>query len=81
MAWIRPGSLLILLAHLGLRPAARRVDRLPSTTETEVETSYLFRAVCQEGDEAHISRLSLEPSVTSVSWNVCELTVLTAAGE
>jgi hypothetical protein len=65
---------------VGLRPVARRVGRLPATTETEVETSYLFRAVCQAGDEARISRLSLEPSVTSLSWNVCEPTVLTAAG-
>jgi putative Mg2+ transporter-C (MgtC) family protein len=109
----------ILLAHLALRPVARRVDRLPATTDTEVETIYDFRAVCRAGDEAHIralvvqsltredfvrrsvrsedlntgsglvevtaelhchghdgvalenavSRLSLEPSVSSVTWN------------
>jgi len=113
---------LVLLAHLGLRPVARRVDRLPATTETEVETIYSFRAVCRAADEAHIralvvqalarddfvlrsvrsedldhgsglvevtaelqrygrddvaleaavSRLSLEPSVSSVSWNTRE---------
>jgi putative Mg2+ transporter-C (MgtC) family protein len=125
------GAGLILLAHLGLRPVARRVDRLPASTETEVETSYRFRAVCRAGDEAHIralvaqaltrddfvlrslrsedldgasglveitaelqrygrdhvaleaavSRLSLEPSVSSVSWNIDEpaAAILTAA--
>jgi putative Mg2+ transporter-C (MgtC) family protein len=124
---------LILAAHLGLRPVARRVDRLPATTETEVETSYHFRAVCRAGDEAHIralvaqaltrddfvlrslrsedldgaggpveitaelqrygrddvaleaavSRLSLEPSVSSVSWNSDEPAgaILTAGQE
>jgi putative Mg2+ transporter-C (MgtC) family protein len=112
----------VLLAHLGLRPVARRVDRLPATAETEVETLYSFRAVCRAADEAHIrvlvvqsltgrdftlhslrsqdlaagsglveviaelqrygrddvaleaavSRLSLEPSVNSVSWSVVQ---------
>jgi putative Mg2+ transporter-C (MgtC) family protein len=110
---------LILTAHLGLRPAARRIDRLPAGPDTEVETTYQFRAVARAADEAHIrtlvlreltrdafvlhsvrsrdldggtglvevsaelqhhgrddaaleaavSRLSLEPSVSSVSWN------------
>jgi putative Mg2+ transporter-C (MgtC) family protein len=104
---------------------------MPASTETEVETSYRFRAVCRARDEAHIralvaqaltrddfvlrslrseeldgatglveitadlqrharddvaleaavSRLSLEPSVSSVSWNSCEPAVLTAAEE
>ena len=122
---------LILLAHLGLRPVARRVDRLPATTETEVETIYDFRAVCRAADEAHIralvvqaltrgdfvlhsvrsedldpggglvevtaelhrygrddvaleaavSRLSLEPSVSSVTWNTREPTALLVAEE
>jgi putative Mg2+ transporter-C (MgtC) family protein len=113
---------LVLLAHLVLRPIGRRVDRLPATTETEVETIYSFRAVCQAADQAHIralvvqaltrddfvlrsvrsedldlgsglvevtaelhrygrddvaleaavSRLSLEPSVSSVTWNTGE---------
>jgi putative Mg2+ transporter-C (MgtC) family protein len=109
---------LVLLAHLGLRPIARKLDRMPATSETEVETVYSFRAVCRAADEAHIralvvqalarddfvlhsvrskdlngsglvevtaelkrygrddialeaavSRLSLEPSVSSVTWN------------
>jgi putative Mg2+ transporter-C (MgtC) family protein len=124
---------LILAAHLVLRPVGRRVDRLPATAETEVETGYSFRVVCRAGDEAHIralvaqaltrddfvlrslrsedliaggglveitaelqrygrddvaleaavSRLSLEPSVSSVSWNSNEPApaILTAAEE
>jgi putative Mg2+ transporter-C (MgtC) family protein len=121
----------VLTAHLALRPIARRVDRLPATTETEVETIYAFRAVCRAADEAHIrtlvvhaltgnefvlrsvrsddlnagsgavevtaelqrygrddvaleaavSRLSLEPSVSSVSWSIIEPTVSALAAE
>jgi len=116
------GALLVVVAHLALRPVARRIDKLPAGTETEVETLYRFRATCRSADEAHIraltvqaltrddfviravrsedldagsglveviadlqrygrddvaleaavSRLSLEPSVTSVTWNVVE---------
>jgi putative Mg2+ transporter-C (MgtC) family protein len=51
---------LILLAHLALRPIARRVDRLPAGTETEVETSYDFHAVCRAADEAHIRALVVQ---------------------
>ncbi len=119
---------LILTAHLALRPAARRVDRLPAAPGTEVETTYRFRAVARAADESHIrtllvrelarddfvlhsvrshdldggsglvevtaelqhhgrddealeaavSRLSLEPSVSSVTWNTCEPTPLAA---
>jgi putative Mg2+ transporter-C (MgtC) family protein len=47
----------VLLAHLALRPIARRVDRLPASTETEVETIYSFHAVCRAADEAHIRAL------------------------
>ena len=121
----------MLLAHLALRPIARRLDRLPATTETEVETAYNFRAVCRSADEAHIralvaqelardefvlrslrsqdlnhgsglvevtaelyrfgrddialetavSRLSLEPSVSTVTWNIREPAALVAAEE
>jgi putative Mg2+ transporter-C (MgtC) family protein len=113
---------LVVALHLGLRPLARRIDRMPATGDSEVETVYRFRAVCRAVDEAHIralvvqalggsefvlravtsedlgvdgtsvevvvelerigrddlaleqavSRLSLEPSVTSVSWVVVD---------
>ena len=116
------GAVLVVAAHALLRPLARRLDRIPATEESEVETVYTFRAVCRAADEAHIralvvqaltrdefvlravrsqdldpqsdlveveadlqrfgrddvalesavSRLSLEPSVSSVSWNVIE---------
>jgi putative Mg2+ transporter-C (MgtC) family protein len=115
-------TVLVLLAHLGLRPLARRIDRLPAITDTEVETIYDFRAICRAADKTHIrvlvvqalthddftlhsvrsedlnagsglvevtaelhrygrddvaleaavSRLSLEPSVSSVTWNTRE---------
>jgi putative Mg2+ transporter-C (MgtC) family protein len=122
---------LVLLAHLTLRPIARRLDRLPASSETEVETAYDFRAVCRAAGEAHIraliaqellrddfvlhslhsqnldrgrglveisaglhrqgrddlaleaavSRLSLEPSVSSITWNTCEPAALARAEE
>ncbi|HYZ52606.1 MAG TPA: MgtC/SapB family protein [Streptosporangiaceae bacterium] len=118
------GAALVVLAHLLLRPIGRRVDRLPATSGSEIETMYKFSAVCTSADEARIralvvqaltrdefvlravhsedlepgngrvevvadlqrygrddvaleaavSRLSLEPSVSSVSWNVLEPT-------
>jgi putative Mg2+ transporter-C (MgtC) family protein len=124
-------AVLVLIAHLGLRPVARRIDRLPAGTGTEVETVYNFRAVCQAAEEAHIraliaqemardgfalhslhshnvgrgsglveviaelqrpgrddlalegavSRLSLEPSVSSITWNACEPAALAGAEE
>jgi putative Mg2+ transporter-C (MgtC) family protein len=123
------GAGLILLGHLALRPVARRVDRLPATAETEVETGYIFRAVCRATDQAHVrallvqeldrdgfvlhslrshdldagrdlaeiiadlhhlgrddlaleaavSRLSIEPAVSSVTWNACDPAALVAA--
>jgi putative Mg2+ transporter-C (MgtC) family protein len=115
-------ALLVVLVHVGLRPVARRIDRLPAAPDSEVQTLYRFRAVCRAEDEAHIrasvaqaltrdqfvltalrsedlaggsgrveviaelqrmgrddvalesavSRLSLEPSVSAVTWNVVE---------
>jgi putative Mg2+ transporter-C (MgtC) family protein len=61
----RPGDLvtvpgsgdLILTAHLALRPVARRIDRLPAAPDSEVETTYSFRAVTRAADEAHIRTL------------------------
>jgi putative Mg2+ transporter-C (MgtC) family protein len=32
------GSILVVIAHMALRPLALRVDRMPTTEETEVET-------------------------------------------
>jgi putative Mg2+ transporter-C (MgtC) family protein len=113
---------LVVLVHVGLRPAARRIDRLPAAPDSEVQTLYRFRVVCRAEDEAHIrasvvqalsggqfvltalrsedldsgtgrveviaelqrlgrddialesavSRLSLEPGVSAVTWSVIE---------
>jgi putative Mg2+ transporter-C (MgtC) family protein len=115
---------LVVILHVSLRPVARRIDRIPTTRDSEVETVYRFRAVCRSSDEAHIralvvqalsrgefllraviskdiggdgafvevvvelaregrddlaleqavSRLSLEPSVSAVSWLVLDAT-------
>jgi putative Mg2+ transporter-C (MgtC) family protein len=125
------GAGLILLGHLGLRPVARRVDRLPAAPGIEIETSYSFRAVCRAAEQAHIralmvqelerdgfvlhsvrsedldtgsglaeitadlhrdgrddlaletavSRLSIEPAVRSLVWNVCQPAALAEAEE
>ena len=126
------GALLVVAAHVLLRPIARTLDRLPASEESEVLTVYSFHAVCRSAEEAHIralvvqaisgdefvlravrsedldrgtdlveveaelqrfgrddvaleaavSRLSLEPSITSVSWSVVEEPgVALAAGE
>ncbi len=39
------GAILVVAAHAQLRPVARRIDRIPATDESEVETIYSFRAV------------------------------------
>lgn len=125
------GAVLVVAAHLLLRPVARRIDKMPAGSETELETLYRFRAICRSADEAHIralavqaltrddfllravrsedldgggglvevtaelqrygrddvaleaavSRLSLEPSVSAVTWNVVETTVPLAAAD
>ncbi len=54
------GALLVVVAHVALRPVARRLDRLPATEDTEIETVYLFRAVCHSADEAHIGALVVQ---------------------
>jgi putative Mg2+ transporter-C (MgtC) family protein len=124
-------AVLVVAVHLTLRPAARRIDRMPASEDSEVETTYEFRAVCHAADEAHIrallvqalakedfvlravhsqdldqgadlvevsaelhlygrddvaleqavSRLSLEPSVSSVSWAVLDASATVVADE
>ena len=125
------GAGLVLAAHLLLRPIARRLDRLPASPQSEVETGYTFRAVSRAAYEAHIralvlqavtregfvlrslrshdldapgglvevtaelqrsgrddvalegivSRVSLEPSVSSVTWSTREQATLPAVEE
>ena len=54
------GAVLVVAAHLALRPVARRIDKLPAGAETEVETLYRFRATCRSADEAHIRALAVQ---------------------
>jgi putative Mg2+ transporter-C (MgtC) family protein len=51
---------LVRTAHLLLRPVARRLDRLPASPQTEVETVYTFRAVVRAADEAHVRALVVQ---------------------
>ena len=51
---------LIVVLHLALRPLARQLDKLPATSDSEVETIYRFRAVCRSSDEAHIRALVVQ---------------------
>ena len=48
---------LILAAHLALRPVAQRSAGSPAAPDSEVETTYQFRAVTRAADEAHIRTL------------------------
>jgi putative Mg2+ transporter-C (MgtC) family protein len=74
-------TVLVLVAHLALRPVARRVDRLPASTRTEAETAYSFRAVCGAADEARVRTLIVQTlaradfelrSVGSENLNQCD---------
>ena len=56
------GAVLVVAAHLLLRPVARRIDKMPAGSETEVETLYRFRAICRSADEAHIRALAVQAS-------------------
>jgi hypothetical protein len=47
----------VLLAHLALRPLARKLDRMPAGSETEAETAYKLRAVCRARQLRHLEHL------------------------
>jgi putative Mg2+ transporter-C (MgtC) family protein len=51
---------LVLVAHVGLRPVARSVDRLPVGTQAKPETAYNIRAVCGAADEARVRTLVVQ---------------------
>ncbi|MCC5951201.1 MAG: MgtC/SapB family protein [Acidimicrobiia bacterium] len=53
------GAVIVAAANLFLRPVARKIDRLP-VDDTEVETTYRFRAVCRHAQEAHVRALLLQ---------------------
>ena len=52
------GTAVVLAAHLGLRPVARRVDALRKTAP-DVETYYRIRVVCEERQEGLIRTILL----------------------
>jgi putative Mg2+ transporter-C (MgtC) family protein len=53
------GAAVVVIANLALRPLARRIERLPADTATEVETAYRLRVVCRDDQEAHVRALLL----------------------
>lgn len=51
------GATVVVLAHVALRPLARRIDRQPLGGATELPALYRFEAVCRADDEAHVRAL------------------------
>ncbi len=41
-------------------PVGRRIDRQPIDEDTEVETTYRFRATTRDANEAHVRALLLQ---------------------
>jgi putative Mg2+ transporter-C (MgtC) family protein len=52
------GAVGVLLANIGLRPIARKIDRQP-TGPNGSEVLYLFRLTCRSDSEAHVRALLL----------------------
>ena len=52
------GAVGVLLANIGLRPIARKIDRQPTGPDGS-ETLYLFRLTCRRESEAHVRALLL----------------------
>jgi putative Mg2+ transporter-C (MgtC) family protein len=50
----------ILAINILLRPLGRRIDRQPIDEDTEIETTYRFRATTRDQSEAHVRALLLQ---------------------
>jgi len=50
----------ILAINVLLRPLGRRIDRQPVDEDTEIETTYRFRATTRDKKEAHVRALLLQ---------------------
>jgi putative Mg2+ transporter-C (MgtC) family protein len=59
----------ILAINLLLRPLGRRIDRQPADEDSEIETTYRFRATARDGSEAHVRALLLQ-SVTGHGYQL-----------
>ena len=54
------GAVVVVTINLFLRPIARKIDRSPASSDSEVQTMYELRAVSRADDEAHIRALLLQ---------------------
>ena len=54
------GATIVLSVNILLRSLGRRIDRHPVAEDTEVETTYQFRATTHNNSEAHIRALLLQ---------------------
>lgn len=50
----------VLAINILLRPLGRRIDRQPIDEDSDVETTYLFRATTRDASEAHVRALLLQ---------------------
>jgi putative Mg2+ transporter-C (MgtC) family protein len=50
----------VLAINIGLRPLGRRLDRQPIDEDSELETTYRFRATTKDASEAHVRALLLQ---------------------
>ena len=50
----------ILAINILLRPLRRRIDRQPVDEDSEIETTYRFRATTRDKKEAHVRALLLQ---------------------
>lgn len=53
-------TVVVLLAHLALRPLASWINRQPVDEHSEVESSYALEAVCQQEHEPQVRTLLLQ---------------------
>jgi putative Mg2+ transporter-C (MgtC) family protein len=67
--------LAILAINILLRPLGRRIDRQPADEDTEIETTYRFRATTRDDNEAHVRALLLR----SISGHGYQLRALESA--
>jgi putative Mg2+ transporter-C (MgtC) family protein len=69
----------VLTINIALRPVGRRIDRQPIDAESEVETTYRFRATTRDHSEAHVRALLLQ-SVTGHGYQLCAIESANIAG-
>ena len=65
----------ILAINILLRPLGRRIDRQPVDEDSEIETTYRFRATTRDKKEAHVRALLLQ----SISGHGYQLRALESA--